>query len=295
MKDIFIFNNRFIFGNKQSDSIVFLNEEWNPLRIYALFKASKNSTRAIRIRRSSDNTETDIGFSGIELDTTAILAFVGAGNGFVTRIYDQSSVPIDAWNVEAAKQPYIVQSGVLVTKNGKVAIRATGTQWFKINNQNGPGGPVGFLGASIRTEVIVASTSTTGGGIIQYVTGYVTGGGTGGTLIGGDPSYYFGFGHFWGGTYVDSNVKNTNQVILASEYNGVSPNAKASFFLNGTVYDNDTNIGTKTMNTYAIMGQSHSLILGIIGEFQFYMSFTDSIKADIPALTEQLNDYYGTY
>lgn len=275
-------------------SLPFLNEQWEPLRLYALFKASKDATRAIRVRRSSDNTEQDFGFSGIELDTAGILAFVGAGNGFVTRLYDQSSTPIDAWNVEAAKQPFIVQSGVLVTKNGKVAIRGTGSQWFKINNQNGPGGPAGFQGAAIRTEIVIASTSTISGGIIQYVTGYASPS-AGGTIIGGDPSYYFGFGHFWGGTYIDSNVKSTNQVILASECNGVSPNAKGSFFLNGVVYDDNTNIGTKTMNTYAVMGQSHSLILGIVGEFQFYMSFTNSIKADIPALTEQLNEYYGTY
>lgn len=274
---------------------LYLTEEYTPLRLYALRKVNRNSTRSIRVRRSSDNTERDIGFVGDELDTATLLSFVGAGNGFVTRLYDQSETPIDAWNTEAAKQPFIVQSGVLVTKNGKVAIRATGTQWFKINNQNGPGGPPGFLGTSIRTEVVVASTSTISGGVIQYVTGYVSAGGAGGTIIGGDPSYYFGFGHFFGGTYVDSNVKNTNQVILASEYNGVSPNAKGSFFLNGTVYDDNTNVGTRTMNTYAIMGQSHSIVVGIVGEFQFYMSFVNSVKSQIPAITTKLNTYYGTY
>ena len=40
---------------------------------------------AVRVRRSSDNSETDIGFTvNGNLDTAALLTFVGAGNGFVT-------------------------------------------------------------------------------------------------------------------------------------------------------------------------------------------------------------------
>lgn len=291
MKDIFIFNNRFIFGNKQSDSIVFLNEEYSPLRLYALFKASKNSTRAIRIRRSSDNTETDIGFSGIELDTASILSFVGAGDGFVTRMYDQSSVPVDAWNTVAAQQPYIVQSGVLVTKNGKPALRATSsaTRYLKINN-----GAYGTAGTPVNTELIVASSSNVNTGVVQYITSF---GSNQGILIGGDPVYFFGTGLIFAGgvLYVDSNVKTNNQHIMASDIYGTAPNRKASFFVNGTVYDNDINAGSYVISTVGIMGIDSGFAVGIIGEFQFYMSFTTSKKADIPALTEQLNEYYGTY
>jgi hypothetical protein len=45
---------------------------------------------AIRVRRSSDNTEQDIGFVGRGLDTTALLTFCGVGDGFVKTWYDQS-------------------------------------------------------------------------------------------------------------------------------------------------------------------------------------------------------------
>lgn len=55
---------------------------------------STYSGPAIRVRRSSDNTEQDIAFtpSG-DLDESALLSFVGAGNGFVTTWYDQGYNP----------------------------------------------------------------------------------------------------------------------------------------------------------------------------------------------------------
>lgn len=68
---------------------------------------------AIRVRRSSDFTETDIGFSGEDLDTTGLLAFCGGGNGFVVTIYDQSGNGRHLTQADATLQPKIVTSGVV--------------------------------------------------------------------------------------------------------------------------------------------------------------------------------------
>lgn len=67
---------------------------------------------AIRVRRSSDNTEQNIGFTGAALDTAALLAFVGAGNGYVVKWYDQSGAGNDAAQATTTKQPQIVISGI---------------------------------------------------------------------------------------------------------------------------------------------------------------------------------------
>jgi hypothetical protein len=78
------------------------------------------SGAAIRVRRSSDNTELDIGFTATgELDTTTLLAFVGTGNGFVTTWYDQSGNGRNATKTTASIQPQIVSSGTLFTENGR--------------------------------------------------------------------------------------------------------------------------------------------------------------------------------
>jgi hypothetical protein len=82
---------------------------------------------AIRVRRSSDNAETDIGFTaGGDLNTAALLAHVGSGNGFVTTLYDQSGNGRNATQTTAGNQPRIVNSGALEASNGKPEIRFDG-------------------------------------------------------------------------------------------------------------------------------------------------------------------------
>jgi len=76
------------------------------------------SGELFRVRRSSDNTEEDIGrnMRGL-LDTAELLAFCGAGNGFVVTIYDQ----VGSQNLTQAttgQQPQIVSSGALITDSG---------------------------------------------------------------------------------------------------------------------------------------------------------------------------------
>jgi hypothetical protein len=99
---------------------------------YSLRKLSRSATNAVRVRRSSDNTEQDIGFVGAGLDTAALLAFVGTGasdNGFVTTWYDQAGSN-DATQATASNQPQIVLNGNLITENGKVAVQFDGTNTF---------------------------------------------------------------------------------------------------------------------------------------------------------------------
>lgn len=75
----------------------------------------------IRIRRSSDDVEQDIGYaSNGGLNTTAITAFVGANSAYVTTVYDQLGTN-DFTQATAATQPRIVDSGSLDTLGGEPA------------------------------------------------------------------------------------------------------------------------------------------------------------------------------
>jgi hypothetical protein len=79
---------------------------------------------AIRVRRSSDNTEQDIGFTALNvLDEAALTTFCGVGNGFVTTWYDQSGNARNATQATAANQPRIVNSGVVELQIDKPALR----------------------------------------------------------------------------------------------------------------------------------------------------------------------------
>jgi hypothetical protein len=73
---------------------------------------------AIRVRRSSDNVEADIGFSGNSLDTAALTAHVGANSGFVVTWYDQTTNARDITQATAGSQPRIVNAGTIDLENG---------------------------------------------------------------------------------------------------------------------------------------------------------------------------------
>ena len=79
----------------------------------------------IRVRRSSDNAEQDIGFTAAGgLDTVALLAFVGANSGFVVTWYDQSLIGRSVTNATVLDQPLIVNAGVY---QNEINFNASGT------------------------------------------------------------------------------------------------------------------------------------------------------------------------
>lgn len=83
---------------------------------------------AIRVRRSSDNAQADIGFNAAgNLDQSALKAFVGNGDGFVVTWYDQSGNALHATDATVSDQPQIVSSGsVLKSAQGLPAVRFNG-------------------------------------------------------------------------------------------------------------------------------------------------------------------------
>jgi len=88
---------------------------------------------AVRVRRSSDNAEADVGFTVLgDLDTTALLAHCGAGSGLVATWYDQSGNGRDVTQATAGSQPRIVNAGVVESLGGRPAVRnlTTGT-WLE--------------------------------------------------------------------------------------------------------------------------------------------------------------------
>jgi hypothetical protein len=154
----------------------------NASAAYSVRKLKADATNALRVRRSSDNAEQDIGFVGTDLDTESLLTFVGAGNGYVTKRYDQSGNNQDEVQETATLQPIIVSSGTLLTKNGiaaitlltgqnmrliaPVAITATRQDAFHVidasNSIQGRWATIGSNGNSVRVGLIsfLSSTST---------------------------------------------------------------------------------------------------------------------------------------
>jgi len=74
----------------------------------------------VRVRRDSDNIEVDL--TTPELTDGTLLAFTGAGSGYVRTIYGQDVNSINLNQSDPVKQRKIVDSGVLVTDGGLPAM-----------------------------------------------------------------------------------------------------------------------------------------------------------------------------
>jgi hypothetical protein len=108
----------------------FLEESAIPFPISNLFaysfrKVVSTANLSCRVRRSSDNTEQDIGFVVNDLDTASLSTFVGAGTGFITTMYEQNGSGINLNQTNASYQFKIVDSGIIYTLNGKTSCVTT--------------------------------------------------------------------------------------------------------------------------------------------------------------------------
>lgn len=93
---------------------------------------------AVRVRRSSDNTEQDIGFTSTgDLDSSALLAFAGSGSAYVVTWYDQGAGARHFTQATVAAQPRIVNAGVVEVVNGKPAVVFDGTDDHLISTAAG--------------------------------------------------------------------------------------------------------------------------------------------------------------
>jgi hypothetical protein len=86
----------------------------NAAAAYSLRKLDNDYTgNCIQVRRSSDNTTSNIGFLGNHLDTASLKTFCNATNCFVRTWYDQSGNANDALSTVDSMQPRIVLSGTI--------------------------------------------------------------------------------------------------------------------------------------------------------------------------------------
>jgi hypothetical protein len=114
-----------------------------PSTAYSLRKLKASYTgKAINVRRSSDNTRTDIGFtpSG-DLDTATLKAWVGSGNGYIYTWYDQSGNK-NATQSTAANQPQIVSSGAIIRQNNLPSVYFNGSNYLVYSSATSAGGNV---------------------------------------------------------------------------------------------------------------------------------------------------------
>jgi hypothetical protein len=240
---------------------------------------SAYSGSAIRVRRASDNTEQDIGFSSGNLDTTALTSFCSGTNGFVTTWYDQSGNGRNATQSTAINQPQIVSSGSLLTKYGKPNL-VFSTQFLSIGTQV-------VLQNNNSLFAAFNSSSTGSVGFINYMTNpsddpeILLG-------IGDNADLYMNGGYVWrqnisaisGGLYTQIIISGSSAVLRRNGSQVISGTRNGSLTLTAREF---------TIGRY-ILGNDYRN--GNISELVIYNIDQTSNQVGIET---NINSYYGIY
>lgn len=243
------------------------------------------ATLAIRVRRSSDNAEQDIGFSSGNLDTVSLLSFVGAGNGFITKWYDQSVNGNDAIQANNIYQQRIVLSGVVETANGLPAVKGVSQTTGYDTGLTGLSEKSMFCVADSRNPLVPSTGS-------RLCTSYIGTGGTGAELM---------FSHHEPTSvdlrYLDGGVG--LQLVVARGYHLFTATKSASGLLGiavdgGSLSTASAGTGVNTL-TYGAMEESG----GTTGEIPAYMQelimFSVDQTSNKSGIENDINGYYGVY
>ncbi len=236
--------------------------------------------KCIRVRRSSDSEESDFGFVNNVLDTSSLLAFVGAGNGLVTTWYDQTTNARNAVQATAGLQAAIVISGTLQTLNTLPAIKFDGTDDRFATSS------VSMSGALLCTLVGQSAGATD-----KY---YFDGLGANNRFAmysATSNSIYqvFSSSNAGASTTFNSSTKATagNHVILSVLKNGAS----------SALYENGSAKGTGALTTDGFTGLTiGSRFNGAnanADRFQEFVIFPSSV--DRAAVESNINDFYGVF
>jgi len=259
---------------------------------YSLRKLrSAYSGSAVRVRRVSDDSESDIGFveSGDDyiLDTSTMETFCASTDCHVTTWYDQSGNSNDATQATSTAQPKIVSSGTTLTVNSKPAVQGDGNDY-------------------LDTGYYIPNTSTVfgviqGGGANKVMFGAWDTSNPGGDYAifqGGSAIYYdFGYGSSLFASPV-STITLSTQAVYYAVYDGTA----LDFSVNGetevtktpgSITEADPTSGA-TAFIFAVNANG-SMSINENGYAQEIIVYASDKTSDKTNITTALNTFYGAY
>ena len=248
-----------------------INSIATPAAAYSLRSLSGGDPLAVRVRRSSDNSEQD--FTVSEINVGNLTSFVGSGNnGFVTKWYDQSGNNRPLIQTSATEQPTIVESGTFL--NGVKSDKATSNDTMQNLQVSTDGTNANFgtddwaSGASSKLGLIYVGTIPQASIVSSSNNSIIWGGGRGVS------------GFQTGGLSLQVIKSGTDHWKLMNERNGLSPTTMQ----NGTLQDTDSDI----------------VIYGIADNREFTISVnnsgdTETESADLDTREETPLSLFGAY
>jgi hypothetical protein len=248
----------------------------NAAAAYSLRKLrSAYSGFAIRVRRSSDNTEQDIGFNSLGgLDTSSLTSFCGSGNGFVTTWYDQSGNGYNATQTTAANQPQIVSSGSVINVNSKPSIAYNGSTTQMINSNLSLSQPSTHIlvmkdDASVDAHIVDRYTGS-GNRQVDYLPG--------------------GVFSIFAGTALSSGVSvGTAQRLFFNIFNSTTSNIRHNGASVATGNAGTQSLAGLNIGSNSGFGQNYN------GKLQELILYNSNQSSNNTGIESNINSYYGIY
>jgi hypothetical protein len=240
---------------------------------YSVRKLSSSySGSCMRVRRDSDDTETDIGFVDGWLDEAAIASFCGASNGYVSIMYDQSGNGRDAseQSDNDAREPQIYDGVSVFQSNGKPTLKRV------INNTN-----LWWSDLTDYTTVTIFSVarfSANGQCIYDGISAATR---HSWEVSGSDEVMYAG-ASLNGGAYVNT------QALRSGLYDGASSILRR----NGIELASGT-VGTQDMRGQVIVNNTN--LSNACAEFQELIRFNSDQSANFSTIEDDINTAYTIY
>jgi len=276
-----------LYTNTRSSTFSVTTDELEFLDVYGTNAAAAYSLRrlrvayagsAIRVRRSSDNAEQNIGFNaGHNLDTAALLTFVGANSAFIVTWYDQTTNARDAVQATTGNQPRIMNAGVIDRILGKPTILGglnSNTNLKATFTLNQPANVFSVWNAVAVPGTVMAFDGTNAS---ETALELKTGGGV--------------HGEVYGGAYLTQTYPVTvgTPLLTSILFNGVSSNV----YKNGASYATGNagavNPGGVTLFNYAGFGFGASV------NISEYIVYSADKAADLSDINTNINTYYSIY
>ena len=238
---------------------------------YSLRKLSSTySGNCIRVRRSSDNAEQNIGFVANVLDTATLLSFVGSGSGFVTTWYDQSGNANNASNSNATLQPEIVTSGVLKTLNTKPTIYSAAGKALNYNNLT-----------VVSSFIIGNATSLNTVNYVNQISGF------GGTVGGLNGSFLTD-----GSNTIQDSVEDSATKLLSAL--SLTTGNTSRLFVNNVAKGTSTILNNSNVSSI-FSNPSNAGPLSNIGNLSEVIYYSTNQYTNFTGINTNINTFYGIY
>lgn len=237
---------------------------------------SDYSGSAIRVRRSSDDTEQDIGFDvDGNLDESALTTFVGSNTGYIVTWYDQTTNGNNATQPFFSRQMRIVSVGVVDKIGTRIAPIATATRTHYI--------PSSIITVTPpQTSIVVVKPTVTSGN--YHMMGENQ---TGTYRFGGHDDRLF----LNGGSLLstaDGAISQPHMIAV-----GLANGANSTIRANGS----QLATGNTSGNNYSInaLFGGHNSTSNMRGNMQEMLIYTADKSTDISAIETDINTYFSVH